>query len=149
MVFKIEKYNFTVKVTPDSWWPHRETEGSWKRKANNIATSIKRHVDDIADVRINWETHHVCSHCGYTFDKLPIVGDMCCWKAKWEKYLENSRIFSWCCFEGLNGAVCRYCCTVDIQFVPLITNWSNREETIEIYKAYSKSWNQNNENNGE
>ena len=38
-----------------------------EREAKRIASEITRHVDDIKDVQVLWDTSQECSFCGYAF----------------------------------------------------------------------------------
>lgn len=36
----------------------------YESRCNDIASQIKRHVDDVAGAYVEWDTWHVCEHCG-------------------------------------------------------------------------------------
>lgn len=69
----IKNSNYRVVATPQDLSSiermfHKDrdsAEKSIKNRCNEIAESIKRHVDNVDRVDIEFDTDEVCSHCGY------------------------------------------------------------------------------------
>jgi len=61
-------------------------DANWsERKANSIKEQIKRHIDDIGQVYIEYDTNTTCSHCGYEWEVDPETKEpLCCSKAQQE-----------------------------------------------------------------
>lgn len=75
--------NVRLEVTP--WYPSfRAADTEYQKKAaEDIVKQIKRHIDDINDVSVVWDTRYVCEFCGYDLtDESARVSDLvpieCC-----------------------------------------------------------------------
>jgi ppGpp synthetase/RelA/SpoT-type nucleotidyltranferase len=68
------KTNFRVEVSPSlhgyfSFKKTKEQIEKMERDAcEEIASQIKRHVDDVEGVSVVCDTNHNCSHCGYNWE---------------------------------------------------------------------------------
>ena len=66
----IQRENIRVEVEPAGFgysWPNAE-----ERKVNDckeIVKQINRHVDNIGQVQVAWDTITLCSHCGLTWEE--------------------------------------------------------------------------------
>jgi hypothetical protein len=77
--------NFRVVITP-SLWAHEQKDPLRSRVAcQNIIDDVKRHVDNISSMDIEYDTEEVCSFCGYAWDVDPETGEpLCCSEAQGE-----------------------------------------------------------------
>lgn len=63
------RVDIRVEVYPDDWLiSENEKEKRLIGRAESIAASIRRHVDDISSVRVIWDTEETCSFCGYKWE---------------------------------------------------------------------------------
>lgn len=78
--------NYRVEVTPDLWG-YNKTEDQAKAVCGEIAVSIRRHVDNVDSVAVNWDTRTVCSHCGRDWEEYEDGCPCCCDEAQdeWAK----------------------------------------------------------------
>lgn len=68
--------DFHICVEP-LWWGH-EIEQRRIELCEEMAKSIRRHVDDVHDCSVSFTTRYVCSHCGYEWEDDPETGEPCC-----------------------------------------------------------------------
>lgn len=99
---KTRKENICVVVDPSTY--SGEKEDSILKTAEFIAQGIKRHVDDVQYVSIEYDTVHYCEFCDETWevittedvekypdDPYAVEGmPICCGKAQ-DEFLENLR----------------------------------------------------------
>lgn len=97
MKTKGKKDNFRVVVTPRSltdfggivtsrnFFYSHDAEGQkrWERemeqRCESIAADIKRHVDSVGHVAVEYDQDHVCSHCGaHWTEKSDTFNGGCC-----------------------------------------------------------------------
>ena len=64
----IKRENYRVVVEPYLWCG--ETEFT-PRDCEHIVDQIKRHVDDISDAYVDYDTSEVCAFCGADWELLP------------------------------------------------------------------------------
>lgn len=75
-----ERENYRVVVTPArAGWISLSGRSDSEITCDNIADSIKRHVDDVASVEIDFDLNYVCEHCGscWTEDSTVYNGGCC------------------------------------------------------------------------
>lgn len=99
----IRKSNFRVVVEPkglgdyggirvsDSFFGRstEEIEKEYLQRCNEIEEEIKRHVDNVGYISVEYDTEERCSHCGYRWEvseddndsDFPKGTPMCCQKA--------------------------------------------------------------------
>lgn len=87
---KAEKRNIRVEVYPKvckpSFASNDYIEGEELAACQSIAENIKRHVDDIANIGIHYETVEYCEFCGTEWDADEKTGEpLCCTKAMEER----------------------------------------------------------------
>ena len=58
--------NYRLLVTPDlrEVFPRGDNDATL-RQLRNMAAEMRRHVDHVAEVTVQWDTRAVCSFCGY------------------------------------------------------------------------------------
>lgn len=54
--------NYRVEITPAR--PFTESHEAWVVLCRQIERSVRRHVDDVQQTRVLYDTEHRCSHCG-------------------------------------------------------------------------------------
>jgi hypothetical protein len=59
-----EKFNIRVEVEPDDGRWVAKTERELMRDCEEIADQIKRHVDGVRYVSVQFDVHEKCEHCG-------------------------------------------------------------------------------------
>jgi hypothetical protein len=87
----IRKSNFRVLVEPkrlgdygsirtsDSFLRKPEQiEKDYQRRCDDIVDQIKRHVDEVGDVSVDFDTESVCSHCGREWEEDENGEPVCC-----------------------------------------------------------------------
>lgn len=52
-----------------------EIEKEYLERCDDIAEEIKRHVDQVGGVHVEFDTTETCSHCGYPWDESPDDSD--------------------------------------------------------------------------
>lgn len=79
-----------VEVTPSLWG--RESEQQQEALCQGIAASIRRHVDDVGQVRVVWDSKQVCSFCGMEWEEDEDGCPVCCGGAQdeWDKVQATS-----------------------------------------------------------
>lgn len=79
----IKKSNYRVVVEPKTHiYGIALSEDAVKGDCREIVDQIKRHVDDVCRVDIEFDTEAVCSHCGYGWELDEETGaPVCCNKA--------------------------------------------------------------------
>jgi hypothetical protein len=60
-----------------------------KRDCQEIANQIKRHVDNIEHISVEFDTKITCSHCGYEWEVDETGLPQCCTKAQVEFEQQN------------------------------------------------------------
>lgn len=63
--------NFRVEVTPREPYLGRDpkkAEAIWADLCKDIASQIKRHVDDVGSADVVFDTKESCSHCDYGWE---------------------------------------------------------------------------------
>lgn len=99
----IKKSNFRVVVEPrrlgdfgsvrisDNFFGKTEAqvEKEYQSRCNDIEEQIKRHVDNVGSVQVEYDTDEVCSHCGSPWEQDETGMPQCCVKA--EKEFEASK----------------------------------------------------------
>jgi hypothetical protein len=92
----IEKRNFRVIVEPKSlgdfggirisdsffYKTQQEKENAYIRRCEEIKEQIKRHVDGVGHVEIDFDAEEKCSHCGYGWEVDESGLPQCCEKAQ-------------------------------------------------------------------
>ena len=68
----IEKRDIRVVVYPESiWFLPKTTDAERARREQNlaeeVARSIRRHVDGVDSVEVKWDLVTLCSFCGYEY----------------------------------------------------------------------------------
>lgn len=82
------KENMRVTVEPDLRYTRNPKEEYVKNICETIKQQITRHVDEIGNIYIEWDTLVECEHCGCGWETDPEDGcPVCCNKAieEWEK----------------------------------------------------------------
>jgi len=88
----IRKTNFRLLVEPKSLGDYgsirvsdtffnknaESIERQYMSRCKEIADQIKRHVDDVRSVDIDYDTEAVCSHCGYSWEVEEDGTPLCC-----------------------------------------------------------------------
>ena len=72
--------NYRVVVTPDLSWSGEVTPEKQRSEAIEMRDGIKRHVDNIGEIDINWDVIKTCEFCGYNWtepDDSPHNGGCC------------------------------------------------------------------------
>ena len=71
------RLNFHVVVEPAVWLStYAETA---ERRCREIVASIKRHVDEVGSVAVQWDDNHTCEHCGESWtEKSHDYNGGCC-----------------------------------------------------------------------
>lgn len=72
--------NYRVVVAPArAGWISLSGRSDQEITCDNIADQIKRHVDDVASIEIEFDQAHVCAHCGsdWTEDSPDYNGGCC------------------------------------------------------------------------
>lgn len=65
----IEKSNFRVVVEPETHiFGFKLSDDTIQRNLKEIKEQIKRHVDNISYVNIEWDTEAKCSYCGLSWE---------------------------------------------------------------------------------
>lgn len=92
----IEKSNFRVVVEPkglgdygsirvsDSMFykTQQDREKEYSRRCNDIADEIKRHIDNVGYVNVEFDKEEKCSFCGYGWEVDEETKEpLCCQKA--------------------------------------------------------------------
>lgn len=91
MGIKSVKSNFRVEVQPRNPGDYgyfsignvTQSDDTWERECQEIASQIRRHVDGIArhGVNVLWDTDKVCEHCGSDWtEKNETYNGGCCVK---------------------------------------------------------------------
>ena len=84
--------NFRIIVTPkrlgdfgairvsDNFFGQSEEriEKDYMRRCDDIADQIKRHVDEVDSVEVNYDVEHTCSHCKYEWEVDENGTPICC-----------------------------------------------------------------------
>ncbi len=74
-----------IRVTIEPYVFGKWDENYAITKANEIRDAVKRHIDDVKSVDVEWDNVSVCSHCGYTWEEDPETNEpQCCRKAQEE-----------------------------------------------------------------
>lgn len=89
----IEKSKYRVVVEPKTY-VHGIKLSSIESDCKYMVDQIKRHIDNVDTVTIDYDTREVCSHCGYEWETDPENGEpICCEKAIIEfKSVSNSSV---------------------------------------------------------
>ena len=75
---KTQKVNFRVVVEPSTFW-RKDCEKELMRDCNDIAGQIRRHVDGVGHVGIEYDMHECCEHCGSLWtEESAIYNGGCC-----------------------------------------------------------------------
>lgn len=87
----IKKSNFKVVVEPkrlgdygsirvsDSFFRREDQiEKDYERRCMGMVDQIKRHVDEVDNAYVDYDTEEVCSHCGYEWDENEDGEPLCC-----------------------------------------------------------------------
>jgi hypothetical protein len=85
---KTIKENYRVEVYPDIW-PANSSHSSYMSSLRDIRKSIERHIDDVSDIRDEFDTKEVCGFCG----------------TEWGDAIDEDGI-PWCCDEAIKEAKC-------------------------------------------
>lgn len=78
-----KRENYRVVVEPDlrylGSYITRDPEGLPLRLTNDVAKEIKRHVDGIRDINVEFDTNKYCKSCGYDWtEQSPLYNGGCC-----------------------------------------------------------------------
>ena len=85
---KIIKENYRVEVYSDVW-PQSSSHSIHISALGDIKSSIERHVDDISDIRVEWDSKEICEFCGM----------------EWKDAIDEDGI-PWCCDKAMKEAKC-------------------------------------------
>lgn len=99
----IKKTNFRVVVEPrrlgdygalrtsDTAFGRTEeqVEKDYKRRCEEIAEQITRHVDNVSSVDVDYDTDAYCSHCGYGWEVDPETKEPVCCNTAIEEFNEQ------------------------------------------------------------
>ncbi len=86
----IKKSNYRIVVEPETHvFGIALSEDTIKSNLRDMEQQIKRHVDNIGWMNIEYDTDEICSHCGLTWEESPDDSDpdwpkgtpYCCQKA--------------------------------------------------------------------
>jgi len=69
----LDNFGFTL-ICPDDDERERLYERLYMRRCQDIAQAIKRHVDCVEYINVEWDVEIVCSHCGEEWEDDPV----CC-----------------------------------------------------------------------
>jgi hypothetical protein len=85
---KVEFYNLRVAVYPISY----RKSGPTRDDCVDIEREIKRHVDGVESIKVEYDRKEVCSFCGRKWATLEDGCPSCCTDAieEWEKETEKS-----------------------------------------------------------
>jgi|GEM_PF-1902643 len=88
---KTKRFNYRVVVEPAIYPFFSDTEQHIKAICERIKEEIKRHVDNVSNVYINWDTQAYCEHCGHGWEEDENGCPLCCDKAQeeWEAQKED------------------------------------------------------------
>lgn len=81
MGMKTERTNWRVEVdVPErsAYGLYRRVEHELETMANEIRDQIRRHVDTDGPVRVVYDIHHRCEHCGYAWAPDDTGENGCC-----------------------------------------------------------------------
>lgn len=83
---QVKTKNYRVVVEPRMYTYIRRylTEEQYRRVCNEIIEQIKRHVDDVLDVQIEFDSEYTCEYCENTWEEDENGEPMCCGKAQEE-----------------------------------------------------------------
>jgi protein-arginine kinase activator protein McsA len=75
-----KRENYRVVVTPGcASWISLSGRSDAEITCDSIADSIKRHVDDVASVEVEYDQTHVCEHCGNVWTETSdVYNGGCC-----------------------------------------------------------------------
>ncbi|MHA1916271.1 MAG: hypothetical protein ACW97V_18120 [Promethearchaeota archaeon] len=70
----------------DSWlYPEqKDREKEYENRCNEIIEQVKRHVDNIGAVHIDFDSEYSCEYCGSTWEEDENGMPMCCDEAQIE-----------------------------------------------------------------
>lgn len=68
---------YYVRVDPSNWGRDSDIQQT-RRTCEDIAQSVKRHVDDIGSVSVEYETESVCEFCGADWTEESATFNGCC-----------------------------------------------------------------------
>lgn len=63
-----KKINIRVEVYPEIYLKALSSEKQELIDANHIVAQIERHVDDVADIHVVYETEIICEYCGWDWE---------------------------------------------------------------------------------
>lgn len=84
----IEKINFRVVVEPKTH-VYGIKLSYVEQDCKEMADQIKRHVDNVSSVSVDFDTNVTCSHCGYGWEE-DITGEPLCCNAAIEEWKQLS-----------------------------------------------------------
>jgi hypothetical protein len=100
-VRKIRRYNFRVVVNPEEprgtrWFlgcgpltPQEQLDAEDESNARELEAEIKRHIPDIASVRIESDVEYLCSFCGARWTEGDAADNGGCCDQDWAVHLEH------------------------------------------------------------
>ena len=88
---KTRRFNYRVVVEPAIYL--NDSEQVERAICEYIKEQIKRHVDNVSNVYIRWDTLSFCEHCGRVWEEDEQGCPLCCDKAieEWEKQKKQSK----------------------------------------------------------
>lgn len=88
----IKKSNPRVVIEADLTFPglRKYPDDDRHVMCEEIVKQVKRHIDDIADVYVKYDTEEVCEFCGFSWETEDNGEPVCCNKAveEWKHNLE-------------------------------------------------------------
>ncbi|MDQ0571518.1 hypothetical protein QFZ42_003352 [Variovorax paradoxus] len=70
----------------------KQIERDWQDRCDEIAKDIKRHVDAVASVGVEFDQLHVCSHCGASWTEVSAEYNGGCCEADENAQLEREKV---------------------------------------------------------
>ena len=95
------KTNIRVEVIPKIYfWRKEGIEDKKLNACNQILQEIKRHIDDVEEINIEYDEEEACSFCGYDWDEVeekkcdgwPKGMPLCCKEAQLEWVFNNLEV---------------------------------------------------------
>jgi uncharacterized Fe-S cluster-containing MiaB family protein len=74
----VKKHNFRVEVFPDTFLVDKEDYKRMISNCNSIIDDIKRHVDDVDRMEIEYDVEVLCSHCKSEWEEESTGKPVCC-----------------------------------------------------------------------
>ncbi len=91
---KVTRYrNYRVVVVPRTPVSYGlpDNHRGWIERCDEIAASIRRHIDNVGTPLVACDTADVCSFCGEPWDAGEYAGPVCCVAADEEHEREQAR----------------------------------------------------------